>query len=69
MSDPTFGKTPGAEIMADGRHFKTCRCGESILVGQVRDALSGRAKWRVWDALPLEHNGRRWYTGHRCVKD
>lgn len=69
MSDPTFGLTPGHTIERDGQKWKTCSCGESILVGQVRDALTRKLNWRAWDALPVEHNGLRYYRKHKCQKD
>lgn len=67
MSDPTFGKTPGTAII-DAK-AGTCRCGDSIITGKVRDVMTGTLKTRRWD-LPAsyEHpeSGRRWYTKHRC---
>lgn len=65
-ADPTFGKTPGMNIEREGQKRSTCRCGESILTGLVRDALNGTLNHRVFDAQPLSHNGQNYYTRHRC---
>lgn len=64
--DPTFGKTPGVEIEREGQRFGTCKCGESTLTGQVRDVQTSTLNWRVFDAMPTEHNGFRYYTRHQC---
>lgn len=65
--DPTFGKTPGRNIER-GSSFTTCKCGEKVLKGLVRDALSGTLHTRFWDAVPYTHtDGQNYYTKHRCV--
>lgn len=65
-SDPTYGKTPGINIEREGQKCGTCKCGESTLTGQVRDVMTGTLNYRVFDAKPLEHDGKNYYTRHRC---
>jgi hypothetical protein len=64
MSDPTFNCTPGKEI--SNSYFKTCRCGESILMGQTQDVLTRQISWHTWDATPIEKGPHRYYRRHKC---
>lgn len=65
--DPTYGKTPGINIESQGQRWENCKsCGESILIGQVRDVMTGTLNTRRWDAMPTEHEGKRYYSKHRC---
>jgi hypothetical protein len=67
LNDPTYGKTPGINIESQGQRWETCKsCSESILIGQVRDVMTGTLNTRRWDAKPTEHEGKRYYTKHRC---
>lgn len=63
--DPTFGKTPGRTIET-GAKFEECRCGSRVLRGLVRDAMSGTLNTRIFEAVPLTHNGQNYYTRHNC---
>lgn len=64
--DPTYNKTPGRLIERGGK-FESCRCGDKILRGLVKDAMTGTLNTRIWDATPTTHDGQNYYTKHRCA--